>query len=126
MAVIYDRFGGKKFTKRLAEMVGVQRALDEVMFEIAVRAEELLVQHRADGHAEIDVDAGTVDRYVILSDERGQKAALSIEFGRQASVAVREDKDGNKFLVMIPPAEGLFILARAAGLPKKRKGKVKL
>ncbi|MFE2104310.1 DUF5403 family protein [Kitasatospora sp. NPDC059463] len=126
MAVIYDRSGGKKLTKRLAKLPGVQDALEETMFEIAVRAEELLVQHRADGHADIDVDAGEVDKYVILSDERGQKAALSIEYGRQESVIVRERKDGTRYLDVIPPSEGLFILARAAGLPMKRKGKVKL
>lgn len=126
MAIIYDRSGGRKLTKRLAEMDGVQDALEETMFEIAVRAEELLVQHRADGHSQIDVDAGKVDKYVILSDERGQKAALSIEYGRQASVVVREDKHGNTFLDVIPEMDGLFILARAANLPRKRKGKVKL
>ncbi|MGW2539681.1 DUF5403 family protein [Kitasatospora sp. NPDC001574] len=126
MAVVYDRSGGRKLTKRVAELDGVQDALDEAMFEIAVRAEELLIQHRADGHAQIDVDAGAVDRYVVLSDERGQRAALSIEYGRQESIVVRERKDGTRYLDVIPASEGLFILARAAGLPKRRKGKVRL
>ncbi|MEU5427618.1 DUF5403 family protein [Streptomyces olivoreticuli] len=125
MAVVYSSVGGRKLTKVLALNEGVQAELDRRTFEIAVRAEEILVQHRADGHAQIEVDTGTVDRFVVLSDERGQKAAMSIEYGRAASVVVREDRHGNKFLAAIPEMDGLYILATASHLPKKRKGKVK-
>jgi hypothetical protein len=67
-----------------------------------------------------------VDKYVILDDERGKQAALSIEYGRAESVVVRKRKDGSTYLDVMPASDGLFILARAANLPKKRKGKVHL
>ncbi|MEU5433823.1 DUF5403 family protein [Streptomyces sp. NPDC020719] len=126
MAQIYTSVGGRKLTKAIAQLDGVQAALDEVVFEIAVRAEEILQQHRADGHAEILVEEGRIDKYVVLSDDRGQRAAMSIEYGRQASVIVREDKRGNKYLDYLPEMDGLYVLATASNLPKKRKGKVKL
>ncbi|WP_179500039.1 DUF5403 family protein [Streptomyces sp. WZ.A104] len=110
----------------IARHKDVALALDEIAFEVAARAEELLVQHRAEGDAEIDIEAGRIDRYVVLSDDRGQKAALSIEYGRDAYTTTRTDRHGNEFEVEVPAMDGLFILARAAGLPKKRKGKVKL
>ncbi|OII68277.1 hypothetical protein [Streptomyces sp. CC77] len=126
MAEIYDQIGGRKIGKWLAVHDGVQAELTKRAFEIAVRAEEILVQHRADGHAEIDIEAGDNNRYVILSDDRGQKAALSIEYGREESIVVREDKHGNKYLDVLPAMDGLYVLATASNLPKKRKGKVKL
>ncbi|WP_411120602.1 DUF5403 family protein [Streptomyces sp. x-19] len=126
MATVYRSVGGRKLTKVLALNEGVQAELEVRTFEIAVRAEEILKQHRAEGHSEIVVEEGKVDKYVILSDDRGQKAALSIEYGREESVVVREDRNGNKFLDTIPEMDGLYVLATAANLPKKRKGKVKL
>ncbi|MEU7643351.1 hypothetical protein [Streptomyces huasconensis] len=126
MAKIYGSVGGRKIGKAIAIHEGVQAELDRKAFEIAVRAEEILVQHRVDGHAEIDIEVADNNRYVVLSDERGQKAALSIEYGRQESIVVREDKDGRKHLDVIPAMDGLYILATASNLPKKRKGKVKL
>ncbi len=103
---------------------GVQDYMDEFIFELGVRAEELLLEERmkptytGTGDVEIEIEQGDVDRYLILSDERGQKAALSIEFGRQAYV----DDDGEKKGAM----EGLFILARATGMRKKKGKKVRL
>lgn len=126
MAKIYSSVNGRKIAKFIAVHDGVQAELDRRAFEIAVRAEEILVQHRADGHAEIDVEVADNNRYVVLSDERGQKAALSIEYGREESVIVREDKHGKKYLDVLPAMDGLYILATASNLPKKRKGKVKL
>jgi hypothetical protein len=127
MAFVYSRVpGGGKLEKYLATMPGVQAALDEARFEIAARAEALLLQHRQEGHASIDVVDGDVDKYVVLDDERGKKAALSIEYGRAESIVVRKNKDGTTYLDVLPASDGLFILARAANLPKKRKGKVHL
>ncbi|NEA50454.1 DUF5403 family protein [Streptomyces sp. SID10815] len=126
MAQVYRSVGGRKLTKVLALNEGVQAEVEARTFEIAVRAEEILKQHRAEGHSEILVEEGKVDKYVILSDDRGQKAAMSIEYGRAESVVVREDRHGNKFLDTIPEMDGLYVLATAANLPKKRKGKVKL
>ncbi|WP_371671229.1 DUF5403 family protein [Streptomyces sp. NBC_00289] len=126
MAEIEDDVGRHKLEKYIALLPGVQAALEEVQFDVAARAEALLLAHRLEGHSSIDVERGDVDRYVILDDERGKKAALSIEFGRAADVVVKKDKDGQPHLVMQSASEGLFILARAANLPKKRKGKVHL
>jgi hypothetical protein len=121
MAVMYP-----KTNRLVARHKDVQDELERVTFEIAVRAEEILVQHRADGHSQIEVEEGRIDKYVVLSDERGQKAALSIEYGRQAYTVKRQDRYGNEFEVEIPAMDGLYVLATASGLPKKRKGKVKL
>ncbi|MFG2209942.1 DUF5403 family protein [Streptomyces sp. NPDC091682] len=126
MAKIENKVGRFKLEKYIATLPGVQDALDEARFEIAARAEALLLQHRQEGHASIDVVDGDVDKYVVLDDERGKKAALSIEYGRAEQFIVRKGKDGQTYLDIIPAAEGLFILARAANLPKKRKGKVHL
>ncbi|MYT31747.1 MULTISPECIES: DUF5403 family protein [unclassified Streptomyces] len=126
MATVYRSVGGRKLTKLIALNDRVKAELEARTFEIAVRAEEILKQHRAEGHAEILVEEGKTDKYVILSDDRGQKAAMSIEYGRQSTVVVREDKHGNKFLAVVPEMDGLYVLATASNLPKKRKGKVKL
>ncbi|MER8116276.1 DUF5403 family protein [Streptomyces sp. NPDC094031] len=126
MADVYPNVAGKKLEEFIARMPGVQNALEEVQFEIAARAEELLLQHRQEGHATIDMVDGRIDKYVVLDDERGKKAALSIEYGRAESIVVKTAKDGSTYLDVIPASDGLFILARAANLPKKRKGKVHL
>ncbi|KOG26818.1 DUF5403 family protein [Streptomyces viridochromogenes] len=126
MAEIYERKGRRQLEKLVALLPVVQDALDEARFEVAARAEALLLLHRQEGHASIDVEDGEVDKYVVLDDERGKKAALSIEYGRAESVVVKERKDGTTYLDVIPASDGLFILARAANLPKKRKGKVHL
>ena len=119
MAVIYKNLGGRKLEKGLAVMPGTQAALHTDTLDIAWRAEKLLIEHHADWHSEIDVDHGDVDWYVILSDERGQKAALSIEYGRAAYV---DPETGEERGAM----EGLYVLHRASNLPKRRKAKVKV
>lgn len=115
-----------KTPRVLSRHKDVQDELERVVFEIAVRAEEILVQHRADGDSSIEVEEGDVDKYIVLSDERGQKAALSIEYGREAYTVTRKDRFGNEFEAEVPAMDGLYVLATASGLPKKRKGKVKL
>lgn len=104
MAQVYKRVGGRKIEKVIALHKDVQDGLDRHALRMGGTAEALLAGHRHEGHARIEVDEGDVDRYVVLSDERGQKAAMSIEFGR------RPDEDGNGGM------EGLRILHRAAGL----------
>ncbi|MGW8953497.1 DUF5403 family protein [Streptomyces sp. NPDC055709] len=122
MAKVYMRT-----PKIVAQHVDVQAELERRTFEVGVRAEQLLIEHRQDGHAEIDIEHGDIDHYVVLSDERGQKAALSIEYGRQAGEDIRVNKKtGQLEVVEWAASEGLFILAEASHLPKKRKGKVDL
>lgn len=115
MAYVYKGLGGKKLADWLAGQDYVQADLEARTFAMAVVAEELLLEHISSGAAFIDIDHGDIDWYVVLSDERGQKAALSIEYGRQADKARG-----------ISEMDGLYILARATNQPIKRKGKVKL
>ncbi|WDS51729.1 hypothetical protein SEA_TRIUMPH_15 [Streptomyces phage Triumph] len=116
-----------KLKKIAAQHVDVQAEVDRRAFQVAVRAEQLLLQHHVDGHAEIDIVHGATDWYVVLSDERGQKAALSIEYGREAGEYEKRDEEtGETVTVPYGEMEGLFILAEASHLPKKRKGKVDL
>lgn len=100
MAYVYKGLDGKKLEKVIAELPGVQAELDRQLFEAKVKAEAELKAHRHDGHSEIETEKGDIDRYLILSDDRGQKAAMSIEYGRQAT----ETNAG---------MEGLFILHKA-------------
>lgn len=119
MAYIYQGLNGWKMSEVIALNEGVQAELEARTFEIAARADAELVRHRQDGHAEIDIESADVDFYVILSDERGQKAALSIEYGRAASI---DPSTGEEFDAM----DGLFILHNAAHLPKGQHAKIKV
>jgi hypothetical protein len=118
MAYVYKGLDGKKLSEVIARNEGVQAELEARTFEIALRAEADLKQHRVSGDATIEVERGDIDCYVVLSDERGQKAALSIEFGRAESI---DRKTGRR----IAASEGLFILHRATHLPVKRRGGVR-
>ncbi|ANT41114.1 hypothetical protein BI024_gp15 [Streptomyces phage Nanodon] len=131
MAKIYDRVGGRDLEQFIALNPSVVDELDSRTFEIAVRAEGYLAETRLDksngGDSFIDVERGKVDRYVVLNDERGQSAALSIEYGRAAGeYETRDEETGEKVTIPYGEMEGLYILARASNLPKKRKGKVKV
>uniref|UniRef100_A0AAU7GWH9 Tail completion or Neck1 protein n=1 Tax=Streptomyces phage Kamino TaxID=3158857 RepID=A0AAU7GWH9_9CAUD len=127
MAKINHNVGRKSIEDFIATNDGVVHELDNRTFEIAVRAEALLAEHRLEGDASIDIERGKVDRYVVLSDEAGQKHALSIEYGRAAGEKdVRNKKTGEMETVSWGAMDGLFILATASNLPKKRKGQVHL
>lgn len=117
MAVIYDRFtrelagapGKKNLEHLIARTVPVQMKLSEEAANAARRARAELARHRHDGDAEILVEKGRIDRYVILSDERGLKAAMSIEYGRKASTTNPRG-----------PMPGLFILHNAFQIRRPR------
>ncbi|QAY17695.1 hypothetical protein SEA_ASTEN_13 [Streptomyces phage Asten] len=126
MAYIRDSVGGRKIEDFVARLPAVAHELDNRTFEIAVRAEALLAETRLDkssgGDSEIDVERGAVNRYVVLSDERGQNAALSIEYGRAAGEkTVKDPNTGEEKTLTWGAMDGLYILARASNLPKKRK-----
>ncbi|QYW07861.1 hypothetical protein SEA_REDBEAR_15 [Streptomyces phage RedBear] len=131
MAHIEDTVGRFTLEEFISRNPGVAHELDNRTFEIAVRAEGYLAETRLDksngGDSYIDVERGRVDRYVVLNDERGQNAALSIEYGRAAGEKTVKDPDtGEDITYSWGDMEGLYILARASNLPKKRKGKVKV
>lgn len=126
MATVNRTVNGKKLVKFLAEMDGVQFEVDDRAIEIGHRAEQLLIHHRAEGVAHIEVTKGRKrdpDAYVQLVDSNvtnkesaGANSALSIEFGREDAI----DEHGNKYGGM----KGLEILGRAAHLQTRgRKSK---
>ncbi|MFD6636767.1 DUF5403 family protein [Micromonospora chalcea] len=102
----------KGLERKIAKLDGVQDYLDELLFEMKAKADAELVLHKQEGHAQIEIDEGIIDRYLVLSDERGEKAALSIEFGRAGYI---DPETGEVWGAM----EGLHILANATGIPKK-------
>jgi hypothetical protein len=129
MARVNRAMNGKPIAQALAKLGGVQDHLDDVVFEMGVRAEELLAEHRQEGHAYIDIERGRIDRYVVLNDERGQKAAAAIEYGRRA-YGITEDgevveDDDPRAVRVVGEMEGLMILHKATHLRGKKKGKVK-
>lgn len=123
MAQVYKNVNGKKITKFIAKLDGVQWAVDDKAVDIGHRAERLLMHHRATGAAHIELSKGRVDSYVSLVDSNvtnGESAsansALSIEFGREGFV----DENGNEWGAM----KGLAILSQAAHVKTKgRKSK---
>jgi hypothetical protein len=118
MARMYDRVNGKKLEKLIALTQEAQDGLKDETKKIGRKAEALLSETSGEGHAfiETDHDTGKVDHYVVLNDERGLLAALSIEYGRKAQFY--DIESGEEAGAM----EGLFILHRAAGLTPKDGG----
>jgi hypothetical protein len=117
MAFIYKNSPGRRAGTQyvVASLDGVQDHLDRVVFEAGVRAEEDLRDHRFDDHAFIEVEEGDIDRYVILNDELGQAAAMSIEYGREGDPDEINPETGAPKGRM----EGLFILHKAFRVPPK-------
>jgi hypothetical protein len=117
--------------KLVAELDGVQEEVWERTFQIAARAEALLVQHRAEGIAQVDMAKGDIDGYVVLedknrtntgSDKASSNSAASIEFGRSGyEVELVNDQGQVVKEYEVGPAEGLFILTEASHLPKKQR-----
>lgn len=66
----------------IAHMPGVKRHVRDEAERRAARASAKLVEHRHDGHARVTTEPGVTDTLVTLDDDHGQRAALSIEFGR--------------------------------------------
>lgn len=87
MAEVFKRAQGRKagwkITKVAAYHRDTQARMDSVTTAHAMRAGAILAQHRHDDHSYIEVERGKTDRFIILNDERGLKAAMSIEYGRE-------------------------------------------
>ncbi|WP_329289551.1 DUF5403 family protein [Streptomyces pseudovenezuelae] len=132
MAYIYRGLNGKKLEEFIASMPEVQAEVDARAFEIGVRAEELLLKHRAEGIAQIEIAKGDIDAYVVLADANGtnsksnSNSAMSIEFGRSAyDVEVVDDSGKVVDEYTVGAMEGLHILEEASHLPKKSAPKVR-
>jgi hypothetical protein len=127
MAYIYKGLNGKNMAEIIASLPEVQAEIDQRAFEIGVRAEELLIQHKAEGIAQIEIAKGDIDAYVVLADANGTNAktnsnsALSIEFGRNAyDVEVVDDQGKVIDEYTVGAMKGLHILEEASHLPKKQ------
>jgi hypothetical protein len=133
MAYIYKGLNGKTMGDIIASLPEVQAEVDDRAFEIGVRAEELLMQHKAEGVAQIEIAKGDIDAYVVLADANGTNAksnansAMSIEFGRSAYDVEVVDQQGHYVTeYTVGAMEGLHILEQASHLPKKSGPKVKV
>lgn len=88
MATVYSRINGLKIQKAIAVEPAVQERLERTANRYASRASAILEEpfrehnHDAGRRSYISVEHGRVDYYVVLNDERGQRAAGAIEFGR--------------------------------------------
>ncbi|MEU9605456.1 DUF5403 family protein [Streptomyces sp. NPDC048057] len=129
MAYIYKGVDGKKMSEVIASLPEVQDEIWERTFEIAARAEALLVQHRVEGVAKIDMAKGDIDAYVVLEDRnatnvrKSNNSAASIELGRGGyTVEVVNERGQVVNEYEVAPAEGLHILAEASRLPKRSRG----
>ena len=94
----------KNTARIVAHLPGVKKAVRGKAEQIGSRASAFLAQHRVTGKSKIEVTSGKVDSFVSLVDP----AAISIEFGRRGFT----DKRGHT----VGPAQGLYIITRAAGL----------
>lgn len=107
MAEVYRFVKGKKLTKLIAQHEDVQAALSDQANKTGARASANLAAHRSAGDAAIEVeqDENGIDWSVVLTDERGLGAAMSMEYGRPEGTTSSWG-----------PMKPLWILHRAAGL----------
>lgn len=121
MAEVFRSVRGGPIQKVLANDPGVQAELDAFIFEAEVRAEETLTRarlrseaigRRIDNHVKVESHKGRTDRYLVLNDDAGQGAAMSIEFGRKAYEYEGEDGEIKRLEGM----EGLGILHAGVGV----------
>lgn len=93
----------------IARTQEAQDAIQRVATRSAKKATVVLKAHRHDGHSFIEVKSGRIDRYIVLNDDRGQKAAMTIEFGRRGG---NLDKNGN----LVSPMDPVAPLRKGVGL----------
>ncbi|WP_218030257.1 DUF5403 family protein [Pseudonocardia hydrocarbonoxydans] len=97
-------YGDKTINRIVSRLPAVRDAVKDHADQIGRRAEARLAAHRDAGATRVGVDhSGQIDSVVYLDDERGAKAALSIEFGHT------DPRTGRH-------VEGLYVLYGAAGL----------
>lgn len=79
-----------------------------------LKATTILAQgtHGAPGHSYITGEHEGLDYYIYLNDDRGQFAALTIEFGRQNPSGMKRDKNGR----IVTPSRAVAPLRRAVDL----------
>lgn len=104
---IFDHVGGLKLEKFLAKHKTTQAGLDEIAIARGEIAAAVLGAHRHEGDSYIEIESGSIDRYVVLNDEHGQGAAMTIEFGRKPDANGRGGMEAIRPLrTAIPEARG--------------------
>lgn len=109
MSEVFRRVNGEKLERLIARTQEAQDGVRKKAEYRAARATLILKIHRHDGHSRIELRHGDIDYHIILNDERGQKAAMTIEFGRRGG---GRDSTGR----LIVPSEPVAPLRKAVGL----------
>ena len=86
MAVVYRKLGGRKLTKVISCPRRSAGGAEARAFQIGVRAEQELINHRQDGHARIDVEEGKNTDYFVVLTTPWPGRRPSIEFGRAGCI----------------------------------------
>lgn len=82
MAEVYQTINGRRMDDYVAHRNDVQGAVGYFGMLVYANAINNLNRHHDQYHATIEYERWDTDRAIILSDERGQKAAMSMEYGR--------------------------------------------
>lgn len=110
MADIFNDHNGRGgLPDQLAHLKGVKLAVRATAEKGAAVASARLEAHRDTGDARITVQPGVTDVLVTLDDDRGQRAAMTIEFGRAGG---NVDSAGR----VVTRMEGLHVLTGAFGV----------
>lgn len=123
MAEINRSFNGLPFEEGLAKWAPVTKEIHKETRAAGRRGKAIMANHRQEGHAFVTTYLGPVDGLVVLNDERGQKAAMSIEFGR--GPADPTDEEAMERDPFPGGTEGIYVLHQATGLDSG-KGKNRL
>jgi hypothetical protein len=114
-------FNERFINDKVSKHVTVQSYLDELTFAMLAKAQEGLIEHRHDGDATVERTRAKVDWYVVLSDERCQKAALSIEYGHGEYLRWVTPKRGAPYVLVVPATQPTYILTNATRIGKKQR-----
>lgn len=115
MVEIYRNRG---LERRLARRPEVQAELRSARDQLARVASSILAASHDHGDAYIDTAKGTIDHYVVLNDERGYGAAMTIEYGREGNTVFRSGPNKGKPVPATEPVAPLrtaMAFARARG-----------
>ncbi|WP_165218182.1 DUF5403 family protein [Schaalia sp. ZJ1691] len=116
----------KKMNDIVSKLPQVRGEVEAQTLRRASVAAARLAQHRDRGDAQIESFVAFTDGYIVLSDERGFKAAAAIEYGTHGGdvkVRVKKDKQGRNRVsksdvrvVHRKPTKGVGALRAAAAL----------
>jgi hypothetical protein len=112
VAEVYASIQGAPFEDWLAHTRMVNDGVHTHAAQRATIAKRIHAEHRKEGHSYVELTKGDrTDWFVNLNDERGLRAAMSIEFGRGAS------EPDDPTAPALGQTRGTWTLHRAFGLP---------